>query len=254
MQLYTSNFRQFIQEPNRIMDRVDSDNNLISIDRLASLCQQQRLKQFLDERHFVILRGVSFHSYQELTQLVDIALGTPREIMNRYRKELTNYSDLLCTAHSTRLFCGNSNSYQPFHRDICLSDDIINYISMYCLEPAAKGGDTYLLNSEDVIRYLGISHFRSEVYYTSSIRKKLDLIVGANQLNFNPIFDKVEFKDKSSQEFFDLIAYFTHYQAKAMRIQLDRGDLLIFNNNTLLHARSGFEKNSRRHMMRKQYT
>ena len=250
--MFLTNLNGLLQEPVAVK-LANLDNHLITFKRLIRLCRAKELKQFLIANSFILVKDIDLNIYPEFSKLLDYCLGQPTEVLNAYRNKITNYSDLVYDPNDFKPFSDNSNSYQPFHKNTRLLEQPINYVSMYCLKTSIIGGNNYFLKSEDIIRNLGIGYFASKVFYTSKITRQFDLIVGDNQLNFNPIFNKIEFEDRSSRDFFELIAYFIHFQSEPIKVSLAKNDLLIFDNNKVLHARDSFEVDSKRHIIRKHY-
>ncbi|KAK4449882.1 hypothetical protein QBC34DRAFT_462546 [Podospora aff. communis PSN243] len=158
---------------------------------------------------------------------------------------------------------------QPFHTDLC------DILSLYALDVAAYGGESFLASSAkiyneiartraDIIHVLAKDDWPFDEFYNSQYhtRPLLHLfpphgpsfqfsrrpLTGSH---FSPHHPLVPAMTEIQAEALDTV-YFLAKQ-HALEITLRKGDIQIFNNFAMLHARSSFvdgEINNKRHMLR----
>ncbi|KAM7211774.1 hypothetical protein V8F06_012841 [Rhypophila decipiens] len=157
---------------------------------------------------------------------------------------------------------------QPFHTDLC------DVLSLYALNVAAYGGECFLASSAkiyneiaktrpDIIHVLAkddwiFDEFWNGQYHTRPLLYNFDghgpgfqfsrrPLTGAH---FSPHHPDVPAMTEIQAEALDTVYFLA--KEHAVELTLKKGDIEIFNNFAMLHARSGFsdEGSKRRHMLR----
>ncbi|KAK4169915.1 hypothetical protein QBC43DRAFT_39013 [Cladorrhinum sp. PSN259] len=157
---------------------------------------------------------------------------------------------------------------QPFHTDLC------DVLSLYALGIAAYGGESFLASSAkiyneiartrpDIIHVLAkddwiFDEFWNGEYHTRPLLYDFQGHGPAFQFSrrpltgshFSPHHPDVPAMSEIQAEALDTV-YFLAKQ-HALEIQLQKGDMMLFNNFAMFHARAGFadEGDQRRHMLR----
>ncbi|KAK0744844.1 hypothetical protein B0T21DRAFT_447950 [Apiosordaria backusii] len=157
---------------------------------------------------------------------------------------------------------------QPFHTDLC------DILSLYALNTAAYGGESFLASSAQIYNELAstrpdiihtlikddwiFDEFWQGQYHTRPLLYNFDGHGPAFQFSrrpltgshFSPHHPDVPAMTEIQAEALD--AVFFAAQKHKVEIKLQKGDMMIFNNFAMLHARSSFsdEGERRRHMLR----
>ncbi|KAK0645709.1 hypothetical protein B0T16DRAFT_145692 [Cercophora newfieldiana] len=158
---------------------------------------------------------------------------------------------------------------QPFHTDLC------DVLSLYALDVAAYGGESFLASSAkiyneiartrpDIIHVLAKDDWPFDEFYQSQYHTRPLLhLFGPHGPGFQ--FSRRPLTGSHFSPHHPLVPAMTEIQAEALdtvyflakqhavEIVLRKGDIQIFNNFAMLHARSSFvdgEAESKRHMLR----
>ncbi|KXX78006.1 hypothetical protein MMYC01_201723 [Madurella mycetomatis] len=159
---------------------------------------------------------------------------------------------------------------QPFHTDLC------DVLALYALNVAAYGGESFLASSAkiynelaktrpDIIEVLAkddwvFDEFWEGQYHTRPLLYNFESHGPAFQFSrrpltgshFSPHHPKVPAMTELQAEALDAVYFLA--KEHALEIRLQRGDMLLFNNFAMLHARSGFAddeaRGMKRHMLR----
>ncbi|KAK4183083.1 hypothetical protein QBC35DRAFT_130317 [Podospora australis] len=157
---------------------------------------------------------------------------------------------------------------QPFHTDLC------DVLSLYALGVAAYGGESFLASSAKIYNELAATRpdiihvlekddwifdeFWNGQYHTRPLLYNFEGQGPAFQFSrrpltgahFSPHHPDVPAMTEIQAEALDAVYFLAKQHAVELRLQ--KGDMLIFNNFAMMHARSGFadEKENKRHMLR----
>lgn len=235
-------------------------------------------------RGFVILRGLNPDKYSDMDNLY-LYLGITSYIAEtRGRQDFDGRMLLHVQKVVDEDNKKNVNSpyvarAQPFHTDLC------DVLSLYCRNTAAYGGESFLASSAkiynelartrpDLIHVLAKDDWPFDEFFENQhhFRPLLHLFPTTIPTNgtsgsgggpvfqfsrrpltgahFSPHHPLVPALSEVQAEALDAV-YFTA-KAHALCVTLERGDVEIFNNFAMMHARSAFtdEGGDRRHMMR----
>ncbi|KAJ2160157.1 hypothetical protein GGF46_002470 [Coemansia sp. RSA 552] len=168
---------------------------------------------------------------------------------------------------------GYTNSAVRLHTDQCYSDDVPGFQFLHCIRPADVGGENYFVHAESAANYLKteVSHRAYDLLTTVPVqfdRKQNNF----QALHVGPILRLGDSKGGErrleqirysyftqgpqttvpfsqihewyeAQQTWDRLLYRDDFQIKA---DLQAGDVVIYDNFKVLHARNGFQ--GKRHM------
>ncbi|KAK0636572.1 hypothetical protein B0T17DRAFT_596036 [Bombardia bombarda] len=144
---------------------------------------------------------------------------------------------------------------QPFHTDLC------DVLSLYALDVAAYGGESFLASSAKI--YNEIARTRPDIIHVLASddwifdeplpkpRPRLPILPPPpHRLALLPPPPLVPAMTELQAEALDTVYFLA--KEHAVEITLRKGDMQIFNNFAMLHARSSFvdDETARRHMLR----
>ncbi|THU40789.1 hypothetical protein FAM09_01365 [Niastella caeni] len=154
----------------------------------------------------------------------------------------------------------STNQVFPLHTDCCFLDKPADFIALYCVENSASGGESILLNINEVIHLLSdstIQHFLTTSYQFFS--KKYRILEKMENLFFirfhqGELVDSCLPADKEAclsgiQPLLQLLNDPIHYTT----VKLKADQCLIVNNRTCLHGRYAFEAGSKRAFYRSRH-
>ncbi|EAA33368.2 Clavaminate synthase-like protein [Neurospora crassa] len=237
-------------------------------------------------RGFVVLRGLNPDKYSSTDNIL-LYLGVTSYIaetrgmqdfdgrMILHIQAVRKESDV--AQHGSMPNSPYVNRAQPFHTDLC------DVLSLYALGVAKYGGESFLASSAtiyneiarlrpDVIHVLARDdwpfdefyknqyHMRPLLYNFSSVdgRKEHEHGPGfqfsrrpLTGAHFSPHHPLVPAMSEVQAEALDMVYFLA--KEHALAIQLQKGDMQIFNNFAMLHARSSFVdegEHHKRHMLR----
>ncbi|KAJ2397596.1 hypothetical protein GGI23_003477 [Coemansia sp. RSA 2559] len=165
---------------------------------------------------------------------------------------------------------GYTNSAVRLHTDLCYSESVPGFQFLHCIRPADIGGDNYFVHAESAANYLK-TEINSRAYeLLTTVPVKFDRKQSKFQAHYTtPILrlsDKVDPKTNErrleqvrysyftqgaqttvpfsqlrewyeAQQVWDKLLYRDDFQIKA---NLQSGDVVIYDNLKVLHARNGF--------------
>ncbi|KAK3337963.1 hypothetical protein B0H65DRAFT_591981 [Neurospora tetraspora] len=234
-------------------------------------------------RGFVILRGLEPDKYSSVDNIL-LYLGVTSYIaetrgmqdfdgrMILHIQAVRKESDV--AQHGSMPNSPYVNRAQPFHTDLC------DVLSLYALGVAAYGGESFLASSAtiyneiarlrpDVIHVLAkddwpFDEFYKNQYHTRPLLYNFSSSDGKQEhgpgfqfsrrpltgAHFSPHHPLVPAMSEVQAEALDMVYFLA--KEHALEIQLQKGDMQIFNNFAMLHARSSFvdEGEHKRHMLR----
>ncbi|KAJ2721521.1 hypothetical protein GGI07_003921 [Coemansia sp. Benny D115] len=166
---------------------------------------------------------------------------------------------------------GYTNSAVRLHTDLCYAEKVPGFQFLHCIQPADVGGENYFVHAESAANYLKTEVSRRAYDLLTSVPVRFD----RKQANFkallvSPILrlsdeinestgerqlaqvrysyftqaaqNNVAFEDLrewyEAQRVWDRLLYRDDFQIKA---NLQSGDVVIYDNLKVLHARNGFE-------------
>ena len=154
----------------------------------------------------------------------------------------------------------STNQLFPMHTDCCFLERPADFITLYCVENATAGGESILLNINDVIHLLSnsaLQHLLTTPFQFYS--KKYPILEKMENLFFirfhqGELIDSCLPANKeeclsSLQPLLQLLNDSIHYTT----VKLKPGQCLIVNNRTCLHGRYAFEAGSKRTFYRSRH-
>ncbi|KAH6632112.1 hypothetical protein F5144DRAFT_573093 [Chaetomium tenue] len=246
---------------------------------LPSLCSRlvEASQIIHDGRGFVVLRGLEPDRYTSFDNIL-IYLGITSYIAEKRGMQDFDGRMILhiqAVAEDVKKHGAMPNSpyvarAQPFHTDLC------DVLGMYALNVAAYGGESYLASSAtiynelararpDIIEVLAkddwiFDEFWQGQYHTRPLLYNFETHGPGFQFSrrpltgshFSPHHPSVPAMTELQAEALDTVYFLAKHHAVEVRLQ--PGDMLLFNNFAMLHARSGFTDDAsegrQRHMLR----
>jgi hypothetical protein len=164
----------------------------------------------------------------------------------------------------------NSNSAQPMHTDGHFKGRPPNLLCLYCCEQAKDGGFSQIVLADDVYCYIrSLSLEITELLFIEYIgysrraprgglfryRKKLFFrrSDGKIGISYNPIMYEIK-AEKRIEQALMLINYFANRPSSQNIFRLSPNEMLVLDNERVLHGRSSFDRTSRRKMKRLWFT
>ena len=164
----------------------------------------------------------------------------------------------------------NSNSAQPMHTDGHFKEISPRYLSLYCIEQSKNGGFSQIILADDVYNYikslsLEIAEllFQEYIHYSRRMpkgglfkyKKKLFFKRSDGKIGicYNPIMYEIK-SEKSIEQALTLINYFTNKPSNQIIFRLNPNEMLILDNERVLHGRTSFDKTSKRQLKRLWFT
>ncbi|KAL2200791.1 hypothetical protein P885DRAFT_27415 [Corynascus similis CBS 632.67] len=230
-----------------------------------------------DGRGFVVLRGLQPDTYSSFDNIL-LYLGVTSYIAEKRGMQDFDGRMILhiqAVVEDVKKHGAMPNSpyvtrAQPFHTDLC------DVLSLYALNVAAYGGESFLASSAkiynelartrpDIIEVLakddwifdefwqGQYHTRPLLYnfgpHGPGFQFSRRPLTGAH---FSPHHPAVPPMSELQAEALDAVYFLA--KEHALEVRLQKGDILVFNNFAMLHARSGFaddvDRGMQRHMLR----
>ncbi|PIA17611.1 Clavaminate synthase-like protein [Coemansia reversa NRRL 1564] len=165
---------------------------------------------------------------------------------------------------------GYTNSAIRLHTDLCYAEEVPGFQFLHCIQPADSGGENYFVHAESAAKYLKTEVSRRAYELLTTVNITFD----RRQSNFQallvqPILRLSDTPDaKTNERTLEQIrySYFTHgpqvsvpfselrewYEAQQvwdkllyrddfqLKADLRKGDVVIYDNKKVLHARNGF--------------
>jgi len=229
--------------------------------------------EVLDGRGFTLIRGLSQTDWTdaELTRaywIISSWFGNP--VSQNARGDLLGHVTDLGIADSSSVRPYQTNAAQAFHSDSC------DIVGLLCLRPAKSGGESAIASSATIHNQLldenpkalqtlykaficdryGEIPAGKEAYYKvhvfNSVANNLVCCGMDADIRLAPRLDGVDELTESQSMALD--AFQQSAKMNALNMILERGDIQLVNNLTVVHARESFEDHSdldrRRYLLR----
>jgi len=242
---------------------------------LAKLSQRLRLlrEEVLDGRGFTLIRGLCNTDWTdaELTRaywIIGSMFGNP--VPQNARADLLGHVTDLRIADKSAVRLYQTNAAQPFHSDSC------DIVGLLCLRPARSGGKSAIASSATIHnqlldkypdalqtlykeficdRYGEVPEGKAPFYPVhvfNSIACNLVCCGMDPDIRSAPRLDGVD--ELSESQVFALDAFQQSAKETALGMMLERGDIQLVNNLTVVHSRESFEDHAnpdqRRYLLR----
>lgn len=218
--------------------------------------------------HFAILYQDNHCNYEALLENLVSVFGemieqTPVKGSIVYKIESTRSN-----ATSTK-----NNTYQPLHSDGNFKPNPPKVIALQCLQHSQQGGYSKLVYAKDIYNYVKsiapacieslFDEDATTFYRKDRNSKKLRIIEYKKPIfyklphekvgiSFNPMMSKIESTPKI-ERLYRLISYFVSKPVNQLTFQLHKGETLVADNYSLLHARTAFPADGGRILRRAWY-
>lgn len=183
--------------------------------------------------------------FQSFINYIGISL---KENRNNNRKDIFDVK--ISKQNNFFTSIANSNLAFPLHSDCADFDSIPNCIGLLCVEPASEEQGTnnfmflsHLINelSEDEIQYLLNKKWK--------FRNQWRSILIDNNGSYKICYDRItmesftEIQEREREELNKLDKIFENL---SLKVKLEKGDLILFRNDLMLHGRNEIDINSNR--------
>ncbi|MBM7421639.1 MULTISPECIES: TauD/TfdA family dioxygenase [Chryseobacterium] len=144
----------------------------------------------------------------------------------------------------------NSNLSFPLHTDCADFDSIPNAIGLLCIEPAGEdqGSNNFmLLNS--LLKKISQDEKQKLLNKKWKLRNQERSILSIENGSYAICYDRItmeSFSELNNDEIKELNELDKLFNSLSFKIKLDKGDLILFRNDLILHGRDKIDLNSNR--------
>jgi len=222
------------------------------------------ISETLEARDYCILKFISTISIREFAQKASAYFG--ELIPQTQDSDSFMYSVEYNPQKQLSNLQLNSNRAQPMHTDGQFKEKSPKYLCLYCHNRSKSGGFSQIVFADDVYNYINslssevtnqlfneyIEYFRRKpsgglfIYRKRLFFTRNDGKIG---ISYNPIMYKIE-ASKEVEQALILINYFTNRSSNQTIFKLEDNEMLIADNERLLHGRTHFDKSSSRKLER----
>lgn len=144
----------------------------------------------------------------------------------------------------------NSNYTFPLHTDCADFDIIPNGIGLLCVEPAIEeeGVNTFMFANE-LIQKIPEDKFQELLAKKWNFRGQIRNILTLDGSKYKICYDRItmqSFSKLTQQEKEELNELETLFKELSFKVKLEKGDLVLFRNDLMLHGREAIAENSNR--------
>ncbi len=144
----------------------------------------------------------------------------------------------------------NSNLAFPLHTDCADFDLIPNTIGLLCVEPAdeEQGSNNFML-LKSFLKHLSKSEKQKLLNNKWRFRNQERSILSIENGNYKICYDRItmqSFSKLDTEEIEELNNLDKLFKALSFKIKLEKGDLILFRNDLMLHGRDKIDVNSKR--------
>ncbi len=215
---------------------------------------------------YIILKNIGYEKFLNTCE----HLGNLRSQNNKGEKIITVKNRGVDMNSGGRYHQGNSGG--SIHTDSPHWEEVVDYVGLYCKNPAQEGGESLLCSTEKIYKEMLQSHPKyvkilKECFYFD----KKEYKQGESKTIFKPIlFEKggkicfrylrdyiesgyvMENKQMSSIQIEALDCLDNLIRQNTITLKLQKNDAIIFNNLRVLHGRTGFtdNENNKRNLKR----
>ncbi|MDD5149315.1 MAG: TauD/TfdA family dioxygenase [Flavobacterium sp.] len=148
----------------------------------------------------------------------------------------------------------NSNLDFSCHTDCSDFIEIPNCISLFCLKPAQKGGETIFCNLQTIIEALPDNLLQFLLNHTFQFRHIKKTILQKTTYGYKISYNRFVIESYSEKlteiEHQNLNEFDAILKTKATILKLEKNDVFLCRNDVFLHGRLFFDKNSTRLLKR----
>ena len=224
---------------------------LTNIEHTRELNTSKILHQLRDEKYGVLIKNFPLDDLY-LENFIS-KLGTPvYEARNIRGKSVFNVE----VSKQNNFFrsIANSNLGFPLHTDCADFKEIPNGIALLCVHPAPKNqGVSHFTSVSDIIQKLTPSEIEDLLQQEWKFRNRQRPILSKKEGTYQICYDRItmeSFTEVNQNDLETLNKLDQLFETLSFHISLEKGDLVLFRNDTLLHGRSGFDIDSKRLLQR----
>lgn len=148
----------------------------------------------------------------------------------------------------------NSNLAFPLHTDCADFDSIPNTIGLLCVEPAdeEQGSNNFMLLN-NLLKHLPENEKQKLLNKKWKFRNQERSIVSIENENYKICYDRItmqSFSKLDAAEIEELNNLDKLFKSHSFKIKLEKGDLILFRNDLILHGRDKIDIESKRLLKR----
>ncbi|CAI8721278.1 TauD/TfdA family dioxygenase [Chryseobacterium sp. IT-36CA2] len=152
----------------------------------------------------------------------------------------------------------NSNLIFPLHTDCADFDIIPNTIGLLCVEPADEDeGTNHFMFLNSLLKHLSEDEKQKLLNKKWKFRNQERSILEIENGNYKICYDRItmeSFSQLAKTEIEELIHLDKLFKSLSFSIKLEKGDLILFRNDLMLHGRNSIDINSNRLIKRIRFT
>ncbi|RLJ34069.1 TfdA family taurine catabolism dioxygenase TauD [Chryseobacterium sp. 7] len=152
----------------------------------------------------------------------------------------------------------NSNLVFPLHTDCADFDTIPNTIGLLCVEPAEEDqGTNYFMLLNSLLKHLTEDEKQKLLNKKWKFRNRERSILEIENGKYKICYDRItmeSFSKLTPTETEELSHLDQLFKSLSFSIKLEKGDLILFRNDLMLHGRSSINVNSNRLIKRIRFT
>lgn len=152
----------------------------------------------------------------------------------------------------------NSNLVFPLHTDCADFDTIPNTIGLLCVEPAEEDqGTNYFMLLNSLLKHLTEDEKQKLLNKKWKFRNRERSILEIENGKYKICYDRItmeSFSKLTPTETEELSHLDKLFKSLSFSIKLEKGDLILFRNDLMLHGRSSINVNSNRLIKRIRFT
>lgn len=144
----------------------------------------------------------------------------------------------------------NSNLSFPLHTDCADFDSIPNAICLLCVEPADEGqGSNNFMFLKSLLKKISQNEKQKLMNKKWKLRNQERSILSIENGSYAICYDRItmeSFSELNNDEIKELNELDKLFNSLSFKIKLDKGDLILFRNDLILHGRDKIDLNSNR--------
>jgi len=240
---------------------LDIKNTILEVEKVGTISEADIVKMFhlFDFYGFAVLQCKDLKNQSDDLLLLSKLFGNVTKHNRADNRGVVPITNL--PGHSEYL--GASNERHPLHTDSPFAKTPPKVMALQCEVPDTEDGFTNLVSCNAIYQYLekydpeGLKLlFRSDIFTVkrdnqSATRAIFESRSGRISMAFrtNDSFAEVSIIQEA-KDTMDLIISFINNIRNQLTFKLERGQILITDNLSILHGRTGFRKNSPRYLNR----
>jgi len=229
----------------------ESQDVLINYNWEKNLNFPEIIKQLRQEHSLLIIKNFPLND-DELQSFIN-HLGAPL-IEKRNNNGKAVFDVTIARRNSFFTSIANSNLTFPLHTDCADFDSVPNTIGLLCVEPASEdqGINNFML-LRDLLANLPENEKQKLLNKKWKFRNQERSILSLENGNYRICYDRItmeSFSKLNKDEIEELNNLDKLFKSLSFKIKLEKGDLILFRNDLMLHGRDKININSKRLLKR----